>query len=449
MKSTRHRKVCKRHALIGRTSRAWNVVFRLRPTCCNKHFRLSQWFPVSAGERRVIVTLVHGTFATDAEWTRPTSFFCSKLVESFGPSVVYERFQWDGKNSSSGRVKAAKLLSQRLKQQRIGSPDAVQCVVGHSHGGNVALKAVSEAGLFNSIPVVCLSTPFVSVNPRYFGDEQETSVLLSGFFLSLTFLYVALCYRAWFPWDTHNVRCWLGVGGLLIIGDVLKRIYEATLIWAKKAREALISRQIRLPAEAKILIVQSVGDEANTFIRTAHGFADLLTRAINIHAHILERIIRKLRIIGRVQNASDAIDWRFQVGFLFVGIVTFTLDHYRLLAPPWSPISTALSFLLFFALICVFYRLAAVLVIWLLSASVICLLPVAVALMATSPIPFGFESLMTILFFEETVEVLPVGNWQVLLVRPTRSRRLNHSSTYDDPDAIKAVASWIRQQTPA
>jgi hypothetical protein len=86
---------------------------------------------------------------------------------------------WSGANSVFVRDKTAQRLAEHLSVEHAEHPQAIQLVIAHSHGGNIALGAlhhlhqrdasqVGGADTANPL-VVTLATPFVEVHPADFG----------------------------------------------------------------------------------------------------------------------------------------------------------------------------------------------------------------------------------------------------------------------------------------
>jgi len=77
-------------------------------------------------------------------------------------------FMWNGRNSHRSRVEASKLLVQDIALLLESGP---VYVVGHSHGGNVAMYALrelqegaaAESQALDDLQIITLSTPFLSV----------------------------------------------------------------------------------------------------------------------------------------------------------------------------------------------------------------------------------------------------------------------------------------------
>lgn len=121
----------------------------------------------SKAEPKLVVTLVHGTFARETEWIHPGSAL-RKRLEDPNPGVVDVRqFEWTGANRHTDRIVAGAALSKQIEEQLLSYPDAQHVLVGHSHGGNVALYAMRSPILDGRVAgIVCLNTPFICATPR-------------------------------------------------------------------------------------------------------------------------------------------------------------------------------------------------------------------------------------------------------------------------------------------
>lgn len=120
---------------------------------------------------RTVIVLIHGTFATDAPWTRPNSWFGQSLAEALArrsiASAELTFIDWSGGNSHTARITGSRALAAHVNALGL-EPDDSCYLVGHSHGGNIALHAIvhNDATREQVDGVVTLATPFL-----FFRDE--------------------------------------------------------------------------------------------------------------------------------------------------------------------------------------------------------------------------------------------------------------------------------------
>lgn len=102
------------------------------------------------------IIIVHGTWAAQHEWHKPDGQFCKSLLSRIQECKI-SSFIWSGKFDRNERVYAAKNLSDVINQ----IPQHIKVIlIGHSHGGNVALLA-SHASRRLIDHIVLLGTPIM------------------------------------------------------------------------------------------------------------------------------------------------------------------------------------------------------------------------------------------------------------------------------------------------
>jgi triacylglycerol esterase/lipase EstA (alpha/beta hydrolase family) len=104
------------------------------------------------------------------------ALFQTQLRRRVGYDVQIRNFVWSGKNRQGARLKAADQLAAHLEELTSENPDAAHLVVGHSHGGSVALYSMLKPGIAERIDgVIFLSTPFISVR-EHGGSVSQSSI---------------------------------------------------------------------------------------------------------------------------------------------------------------------------------------------------------------------------------------------------------------------------------
>ena len=119
--------------------------------------------------------LVHGTYAGNEKWTQNLDekvTFASESVRGLGGEVIVHPFVWSAKNTHESRMKAARNLSAQMERHTKRGERIL--IVGHSHGGNVAMQAAAFADREVEM-VICLSTPHMYL---VMTNEDETEVKL-------------------------------------------------------------------------------------------------------------------------------------------------------------------------------------------------------------------------------------------------------------------------------
>jgi hypothetical protein len=144
------------------------------------------------------VVLVHGTwprgiiraiipgwstiFGANSTWFDAGSAFRTQLSKTAGDNVDVEitSFLWSGSNSILERAEAARRFAAYLISTIEKQPDAQHVIIGHSHGGNVALRAMEYLGTEQAsrFLFVALATPFVQLYESYLARQYLIAFLI-------------------------------------------------------------------------------------------------------------------------------------------------------------------------------------------------------------------------------------------------------------------------------
>ncbi len=136
----------------------------------------------------LFITLVHGTWPRNvwrdvfltpfygrwpsgsfpkSLWFADGSEFRNRLTAALskhGLSAQITPFLWSGANSVRERDKAARELVEHIRAKQADYPSSTQVLIAHSHGGNVALRALDQLGITrDEIFTVTIATPFVEI----------------------------------------------------------------------------------------------------------------------------------------------------------------------------------------------------------------------------------------------------------------------------------------------
>ena len=241
---------------------------------------------------KLLVTLVHGTFASQRGWAE-RSLLRTRIEEKFGDGAC-RTFGWSGRNSIPARREGAEALAEHVAALRAKHPGTRQVIVAHSHGGNLALHALTDERVSEAVAgVVMLGTPFLYATARNTQAFCRRVLRLSFFGLPTVgyLLYVGLWVAAlgvlYWLFDGRFGRSSVGPSFLLaypavvVAGTFLSKIvYDRLQKLAKDQgkRRALVRRIIRsredtvrsfaLPTtiSTPVLCVQNAADEAHLLL---------------------------------------------------------------------------------------------------------------------------------------------------------------------------------------
>jgi carboxylesterase len=116
-----------------------------------------------------IVYVVHGSHAHTwwrrlvnggYPWWRRWSLFCCAVRQAFETDCEIREFRWSGKNTDEARLKAGADLARTIEKD--SSQQKVH-VIGHSHGGNVALVAANHLPPERVESIVLLANPNIAL----------------------------------------------------------------------------------------------------------------------------------------------------------------------------------------------------------------------------------------------------------------------------------------------
>jgi hypothetical protein len=407
-----------------------------------------------------VITLVHGTWAPRAPWTRSDSELCRTLQHTLAGDAVFRAFRWSGRNSFRARRKAAGELRIHLHQSLTKWPEARHYIIGHSHGGNVMFYALRDHELGQAVHgVVCLSTPFIHARPRVLGRLTGLIRFAAPFGI---LLYASLLLDALWPrraegWDvllffTSIVgACFAFLRWDTLVDYLLKELTPATLdrgrvlIIRAGADEAslglavlpiiswAISHLWLLPAQ----IAATVIDVVTSWAKRAYGLASRLKYwAAGGLA---------LALIGGITSSAMQTGPK-TVQYLLVAIAAAG----GLLALTWllmMLVGSAAAYLVLFG--------------WIMAAVVFAPFPL---LFALALLPFGVEFAAAGLVLELTAETTPPGTWTVHHIESQERKDhqdtsgeslagiapaqavLMHSQSYTDPSALQVLARWMKER---
>lgn len=222
------------------------------------------------GKNRVItIVTVHGTgdtadSAEGAKWFQRGSAFAKRLQDDLSARGIESEIiphLWSGANSSTARERAAQALARTIK----GLSNAHQRVhvVGHSHGGNVAIDAACMLGwtarsrLTRLASISTVGTPFLQAQITS-TERVGAWVFLALIALSVIFFPVLFAYIA-----SEGLAALAGWWRALIAFAVA--VLTLPLALAGVARVSRISRRAR--GDTDVFSLWHPADEAISFLQ--------------------------------------------------------------------------------------------------------------------------------------------------------------------------------------
>jgi hypothetical protein len=407
-----------------------------------------------------IFTLVHGTFATRAAWTRFRSPLAKVLRESFNEPVIIRRLAWSGRNTFSARAKAAERLRQHIRRTGRQHPTALHYLIGHSHAGNVILMALAASDVLEMVSgVTCLSTPFLHVRKRRWSALSK-SVLPLGAAVGVFLAYYGLFKSIVRPLDLVSPFAgplervlrfvtahddYLGSGLMLLLAAALVPVISR----GRKAFREFSESECKLQRDV-FLIIRTPADEASGALGLLHFVSWVIGRCWRPLAKLLD--FMSIPLLRRSHDGRSEMRWvpsqlvtcAFWVCVLFVAVaVIIGAVHWFLPGfldqEHYSSLYSTLNYCMRYPM---FVLLAPVAGAGIYFAM---LLPFAAAI-AGLALFFGPEYAMNVFEYDVSAEPTPSGVWEIHQL-PIASVSLDESSllhsTPGDSRVPSIIVDWV------
>lgn len=364
----------------------------------------------TASSSRLVVTLVHGTWARNAEWTRddrPLSCALRGLGE-----IKIERLPWSGWNRFTARS-AGKVKLQRLIDQ--SGEDARHFIIAHSHGGNLAHDAV-EGREHRVLGVVCLNTPF------FVALGRETSFMFEAVVMYIGVIVMWLSFGLWAAYSWPGVAAAGLLMGFAIVMSLVSKPLEA---WISRRGE-LVRRKLTAPAltTTRILCLTTPEDEA-------FGVLNFVETLSNLPFLLMGRTLLP-------------IGWAVVLVLMGVGTLPVLSGPWELWAAAGGAVVPGWPRLVLFAGSSFFYP-----GLFFLAAFVAALVSSLILVV----VPYGtWQFPDSNLFLRVITSLVPVASRFVeFRERSVVGEGMRHSLLYEDPDTIALVVDWMKSvmATPA
>jgi pimeloyl-ACP methyl ester carboxylesterase len=389
-------------------------------------------------EPKIVVTLVHGTWARRAMWTVPGSLLCQSLSHAVESPIAFQRFVWSGRNSISARRSAVKKLVEHLHSLVKQWPQARLYVLAHSHGGNVAFQALADPLLNERVAgIVCLSTPFLTVGPRNLGPVGATAL----WWLPV----VAIFYGGMFAVEQVTTANTDSLAGVLLVVAIASGFLTSRLLTrlSTSVRESL---QYPVVDPSKLLILRAAGDEAAAVFGLTHVISWTAGQIWLLTSDTLGRIVETVERWREMLTHH----WRLTAlatVFLLAFCVVVLLSPQSVENSVWLQGLVALAGLTLLLLFATLSRggLAAALLGRITLAAIAAPFLVVIAFLG---IAVGPELLAAGLVFQVTAEPAPPGRWVIWQIAASPDNAdattgMMHSESYQNPQALAILGTWF------
>jgi hypothetical protein len=240
---------------------------------------------------QLLITLVHGTwprgfFPTLRRqnrrplWFEEGSAFLARLSTELGdiPHQI-KPLAWTGDNSIIERDKAARVLAEHLSAEHVEHPQAAQLAIAHSHGGNIALRALHRlrkcdasqlCGAKGANPfVVTLATPFIEIHQANFGPRPLLIRIAVVFAMGMLSLALAEAFFLWMVFLFPSLPEGLFAIHFIVVSTAIAAVGWWWIVWRATARQNKIdalkdaTRLGDLVSAQRLLVIRAIDDEAS------------------------------------------------------------------------------------------------------------------------------------------------------------------------------------------
>jgi len=386
---------------------------------------------------QTVITLVHGTWARRARWTRPDSRLCRALREGL-PHLLFERFIWSGSNSITSRESAARGLAEHLRRLVSRFPTANHYVIAHSHGGNIAMYALREDDLRDRVGVVCLSTPFLHVRPRVV--PRVSRLALAGAAIMLPMFVREAAEKQFWPtgpaileWVSGVIALAVGIGLVIAVPRAARRI----------------SGRLAFPrvSPSRCLLVRVAGDEASAALGSLQLINWLTTVLWVKPVELLQAGYDRLGEWSKAVERFDRAALWACVASMVLLTIGGSVGYARGFVLIWAAGLAGAVLLVYWMIRWMRYNF--LLYGFIFLGIVFAPLPLLLGLLL---LPFGPRLAPFAVLLDVSAEPTPPGTWTVCQL-PTQPADepipMMHSASYQLPEAIALILAWLQKGPPS
>lgn len=382
------------------------------------------------GDSKILITLINGTFAPNASWIKSGSSLASWLTKNLPNAPSVHSFSWRGQNKVRARLTAArdlKLHVESLKAQHEQSGEKVaHYLIGHSHGGNVALYAYAQLKNKDDIDgIICLSTPFLhfwsnrSVNTMSFLARCALTIIIFVFMKGIL-SDIHKDYGDNFSDEVSWAAFLLSQSLNLLIWFVFFILYRVSNDASLSFKQRIYDAELPHIPSKKFLSVRTIGDEASGLLGAASLINWISIRVATIPYRIvtvfgaLFLVLAYLPVLMGPMMFGYDVDFGAAIIMSTVGIVLglpFLLGVLRLFCTALYGFDIPFHY------------------------------PNCLVSAETTPNTGSYESVLVEPISSNAAEYYDPHTEEVVVL--DRWEGLKHSEIYDNTDCLKIISSWI------
>lgn len=406
---------------------------------------------LSEVHRQLLITLVHGTWGrgffpkreepsarlgNGTLWFEEGSPFLVRLnTELKDISHQSKALLWSGKNAIFEREKAAQVLAEYISTEHLDRPEATQLIIAHSHGGNIALRALQHLttldaskldGADRAPLVVTLATPFIEIHEADLGNRPTLVRIAALLIIWLLAAALLVEVQRLFEWLLRPPITTTDVEQFLTVSQWYQSVWRTVTLVVQFSGAALVAifgfwwLYLRAPRRRSRIKMLS---EITRLGEVASGKAQrlMIIRAVDDEASLV-------MALGAILNYATArgIIVVYAVFVLFAGSLNFT--RYGLFKGTLADNFNAQIFTALFVITAVLILLFGMLIV--------------------SRAVDGRELALSPMECQINTQSTPdaTGPLRIItLVRRTYVKSLRHG-IYDHEDCAKTIADWVRLQ---
>lgn len=414
-----------------------------------------------------IVILIHGTWARGGKWHVEGSEFINKLKACLTDSArnnntflrpQFRRCLWGGGNTLFDRLAGAARLRTLIHEIRTGScSDVPIFIIAHSHGGNVAVKALCDDDeLCKAVTgVCCVSTPFLLHYNDKFGASRDANKARRRQKIDRNAKVLGLMMPLIFALGIVSLRHSVPMFAFVSLMIVLCGIFYFYARWCNEniIRTTLHDREVSEALFEKVLPIRSAGDEASAALGAAYIAKFALTlpvRIVNVWLDVnyyfwadTEREMKE--VAAKCLLISKKLSVVAGIYFAVFCVISWPIDDVRTIGWAALPLGVVIAFAIFSKTLLSVFGVAITVISFFVTTLRFCITAIIYSLTGILLFPFAPELIFSTSVIGLTAEAsLPhrksaIGNIAQLA---GDRRTLNHSA-YDHKAIAGVIVNWM------